>query len=208
NLQSTSRFNEAAAQMVLLNQQGDLSPVQKITLASYQLLAGKPAQADTILQYFMPVDSLQKDQLAKFYVKKYELNNQPRIALAYLQDSLPALEPAKDEGYNRNLTWNAEYFSRNYAIARLLVLTDHKKQGMNLMSKLYKQGFRYVYLVKNDYAWQPLRNKKKWKNLLEKYKQRLDYGSVEAEDLNNGRWFKIPMQAFHTEPSGQPAQNN
>ena len=69
---------------------------------------------------------------------------------------------------------------------------------MKALRNLLKAGFMYKHVLENDSVWDKWRNTKKWTTLLSKYNFQIDYTQKTVDDLNNGRWFKIPLNRFET----------
>ncbi len=197
NLISYGHLPEARQQLDSLFLRKQIKNVQLPVLARYHLLSGAFQHADEAMKAFIPRDIVQKNDMIKFFVYKYLFENNYKKALQYLKDSLrvPALK--EFEVWKQNYAENEEAFFRLYSIAVSYKRLNRNRKAMEALKNLMDAGFMYKNVLENDPVWNKMRHTKKWTTLLSKYNFKIDYTQKTVDDLNNGRWFTIPLTSFN-----------
>ena len=198
NLIAYGHLPEARQQLDSLFLRKQIKNVQLPILASYQLLSSAFNKADETMKAFLPKDAALKNDLIKFFVHKYLFEKNAPKALRYLKDSLRVPEIKEFNEWNQNYTENEEAFFRLYSIAVSYERLNQKGKAMKALTNLLNAGFMYKNVLENDPVWDKRRYTKKWATLLSKYSFKIDYTQKTVDDLNSGRWFKIPLKSFET----------
>ena len=198
NLITYGHLPEARQQLDSLFIRKQIKNVQLPVLARYHLLSGAFQQADDAMKAFIPKDTVLKNDMMKFFIHKFLFENIATIALRYLKDSLRVPSLKEFEVWKQNYAENDEAFFRLYSIAVSYQQLNQKGKAIKALKNLLKAGFMYKHVLENDSVWDKWRNTKKWTTLLSKYNFQIDYTQKTVDDLNNGRWFKIPLNRFET----------
>ncbi len=199
NLITYGHLPEARQQLDSLFLRKQIKNVQLPVLASYQLLSGAFNKAEETMKAFIPKDAELKNDRMKFFVRKNLFENNYKKALRYLKDSLLVPAVKVFEVWKQNYAENEEAFFRLYSIASSYQQLNQKTKAMKALKHLLNAGFMYKNVLENDPVWAKLSNTKKWTRLLSKHSFKIDYTQKIVNDLNSGRWFKIPLNRFETD---------
>jgi predicted Zn-dependent protease len=192
------RLVEACNNLDTLYKSKQIAQDQILTLAYFQLLSGQKNKTTTIIKNYRPANAGQKDSLMNLYAKLLWLNNQPKKALVYLKDSLKGKAIIKSESWRPIYHQNDKAFFRLYAIARMYGMTNKYKQAIAVLDSLLAAGFVYNYMLNKDPIWNRIKNNASWQKISNiSFKQFMNYEEEKADNLNNGRWFEIPLTTFY-----------
>ena len=199
NLITYGRLPEARQQLDSLFIRKQINTAQLPVLARYHLLSGAFKQADEAMSAFVQKDDVLENEMMKFFVNKYLFENNAKKALRYLKDSLRVPSLKQFEVWKQNYAENEEAFFRLYSIAVSYQQLNKKGKAMKALNNLLEAGFMYKHVLDNDSVWDKCRNTKMWSTLLSEHNFKIDYTQKTVDDLNNGRWFKIPLYLFETD---------
>jgi predicted Zn-dependent protease len=192
------RLVDARNNLDTLYKSGKLQQHQIITLANFQILSGQALNSVSVIKNYKPTDNYQRDSLMNLFARKYWLNNQPKKALIYLKDSLQEKAIIKSESWRQVYHENDEAFFRLYSIARMYGMMKEYKKAITVLDSLLSAGFVYNYMLNKDPVWNSIKTKTVWQKISNRsLKHFMNYDEEKAGNLNNGRWFKIPLKKFY-----------
>lgn len=182
----------AYEQLDSLYQRNQIRLQQINDLAMYHMLSGKLVEAKSTLKSYHADTDAEKYQTMSLYAKINWLMGQPKIALAYLQDSLPVnkINEKDDDETKANIKSQQDF--RLYSMARMYALLKNNEKAFNALQVALDSGFNFKYVLDNDTLWTELRSSEKWKALMQQHEFNLEYGSGTTETFRNPIIYRIP----------------
>jgi Tfp pilus assembly protein PilF len=161
---------------------------QLLILSKYHILSNSFAQADSLLKAYKPGSVLDMADQARQKITLYWLENKQEKALKYALDSFPKVQLVADSelvGYDTRGAFYRLYrvsvnnqlkYFQLYSVARLYAKLKQDDRAFVALKLALDSGFSYRNVLENDNVWDRFRKSKRWKYLLEKYQNHIDYG--------------------------------
>jgi tetratricopeptide (TPR) repeat protein len=155
---STYLFQNAFEQLDTLKMRKEINFSMQLLLSKYLIHSGEFGKAETLLRETESIHPFELDDIADLYGRFKLLSKKPADALVW---------------YKKYLAVNPNDFSTIYTIAKLYAQSGNKTEALKWLENSIQKGFRYLYILQFDTAWEEYRSNENWKTVVGKIKPKV-----------------------------------